>query len=164
MSWATLFWAWAGLTGVALLAALAVVVHDVILWKRMPPGPQPLPFIGNKFDIPSKYPWIQFQEWSKKYGPIYTLWLGRRPTVIISDPTITAELLEKRSHKYSSRPRFVVMGEIYSQNSGILVAKYGKDWSVRRKALHSVLTSTSSSTLQTRCRSRSRPPLSNARR
>lgn len=140
MSWPTLFWAWAGITGVALLAVLGVVIHDVILWKRMPPGPQPLPFIGNKFDIPSKYPWIQFQEWSKKYGPIYTLWLGRRPTVIISDPNITAELLEKRSHKYSSRPRFVVMGEIYSQNSGILVAKYGKDWSVRRKALHSVLT------------------------
>jgi cytochrome P450 len=106
----------------------------------MPPGPQPLPFLGNKFDIPAKYPWIQFQEWSKKYGPIYTLWLGRRPTVIISDPTIAAELLEKRSHKNSSRPRFVVMGEIYSNNSGILVAKYGKDWSVRRKALHSVLT------------------------
>ncbi|KIW70893.1 hypothetical protein PV04_03126 [Phialophora macrospora] len=140
MSWSTIFWAWAGVTGLLLVGVLGVVIHDVILWKRMPPGPQPLPFVGNKFDIPSKYPWIQFQEWSKKYGPIFTLWLGRRPTVIISDPVIASELLEKRSHKYSSRPRFVVMGEIYSQNSGILVAKYGKDWSVRRKALHSVLT------------------------
>jgi cytochrome P450 len=140
MSWSTIFYVWSGLTGALLVGVLAVIVHDVILWKRMPPGPQPLPFVGNKFDIPSKHPWIQFQEWSKKYGPIYTLWLGRRPTVIISDPVVASELMEKRSHKYSSRPRFVVMGEVFSQNSGILVAKYGKDWSVRRKALHNVLT------------------------
>jgi cytochrome P450 len=140
MSWSTFIYVGFGATIALLLGVVAVLIHDVILWKRMPPGPQPLPFVGNKFDIPDKHPWIKFQDWSKKYGPIYTLWLGRRPTVIISDPTITAELLEKRSHKYSSRPRFVVMGEVYSNNSGILVAKYGKDWSVRRKVLHSVLT------------------------
>ena len=140
MSWTTIFYVSSGATVALLLGIFAVVVSDVLLWRRMPPGPQPLPFVGNKFDIPGKYPWIQFQEWSKKYGPIYTLWLGRHPTIIISDPTVAAELLEKRSHKYSSRPRFVVMGEIYSDNSGILVAKYGKDWSVRRKALHNVLT------------------------
>lgn len=128
------------MTGLLLLGVIGVVVHDVILWKRMPPGPQPLPFIGNKFDIPAKYPWIQFQEWSRKYGPIFTIWLGRRPTVIISDPNVAVELLEKRSHKYSSRPRFVAMGEIYSDMSSILVQPYGKEWSVRRKAMHSVLT------------------------
>ena len=32
------------------------------------------------------------------------------------------------------------MGAIFGENCGMLVAKYGKDWSVRRKALHSVLT------------------------
>ncbi|EXJ72416.1 uncharacterized protein A1O5_04920 [Cladophialophora psammophila CBS 110553] len=140
MSWSTIFYVWSGVTGLLLLGVLGVVIHDVILWKRMPPGPQPLPFIGNKLDVPAKYPWIQFQEWSRKYGPIYTLWFGRRPTVIISDPNVAVDLLEKRSHKYSSRPRFVAMGEIFWDMSSILVQPYGKDWSVRRKALHSVLT------------------------
>ena len=140
MTWSNIFIIWTGLTGVFLVGLLGILIHDVILWKRMPPGPQPLPFIGNKLDVPSKYPWVQFQEWSRKYGPIYTLWFGRRPTVVISDPVVAVDLLEKRSHKYSSRPRFVAMGEIFWDMSSILVQPYGKDWSVRRKAMHSALT------------------------
>lgn len=140
MGWSNIIMIWAVVTGLFFLGLLGVVIHDVILWKRMPPGPPPLPFVGNKFDVPKKYPWIQFEEWSRKYGPIYTIWFGRRPTVIISDPVVAVELLEKRSQKYSSRPRFVAMGEIFWDMSSILVQPYGKDWSVRRKALHSVLT------------------------
>jgi cytochrome P450 len=140
MGWSTMFLVWSSLTGLSLVIALGVLIHDVILWKRMPPGPQPLPFIGNKLDVPKKHPWIQFQEWSRQYGPIFTVWFGRRPTVIISDPNVAVDLLEKRSQKYSSRPRFVVMGEIFWDMSSILVQPYGKDWSVRRKAMHQVLT------------------------
>lgn len=108
---------------------------------RMPPGPRPLPFIGNKRDIPKRHPWVQFREWAQIYGPIFTLWIGRRPTVIISDPCVAVDLLEKRSNKYSSRPRMVTMAEIYNDMASILVQPYGKDWSIRRKLLHSALTS-----------------------
>lgn len=92
---------------------LGIAIHDYILTLRMPPGPRPLPFIGNRLSVPQTSPWIQFEKWSKIYGPIYTLWMGRRPTIIISDPNVAVDLLEKRSNKYSSRPRFVVMGELY---------------------------------------------------
>ncbi|KAE8448174.1 hypothetical protein EG329_009778 [Mollisiaceae sp. DMI_Dod_QoI] len=47
--------------------------------------------------------------------------------------------MEKRSNKYSSRPRFVVMGEILGTGS-VLVQPYGKDWSLRRKLLHRAMT------------------------
>jgi hypothetical protein len=96
-----------------LIVVVGIYVHDVLLSRRMPPGPPPTFLIGNKREVPAQYPWIKFQEWSKKYGDIYTVWLGRRPTVIISDPQVAVDLMEKRSQKYSSRPRFVVMGEIY---------------------------------------------------
>ncbi|KAL4890032.1 cytochrome P450 [Aspergillus ambiguus] len=129
-----------GAVCVIVLILLSIVAHDVLLWNRLPPGPSPLPFIGNKFHLPSKHPWIKFREWSKTYGPIYTIWLGRRPTVVISDPTIASELLEKRSTKYSTRPRFVTMGEIYWDMASILVQPYGKEWLIRRKLLHSALT------------------------
>lgn len=118
---------------------LVILVHDIIQWLRLPPGPIPIPFIGNKFDIPKSQPWVQFQKWSKQYGPIFTLWIGRKPTLIISDPHIAVDLMEKRSNKYSSRPRMVVMGEIYNGNSSILTQPYGKAWSVRRKLLHQAL-------------------------
>jgi cytochrome P450 len=126
----------------SLLVAIPAVtlLHDVYVWMRMPPGPTPLPFLGNKHQLPTKSPWIQFQEWSKIYGPIFTIWIGRKPTVIVSDPIVAAELMEKRSTKYSSRPRMVAMGEILWDNASVLVQPYGKEWSVRRKLLHQALT------------------------
>ena len=106
----------------------------------MPPGPIPFPFIGNKLDLPKSKPWIKFQEWSKIYGPIYTIWIGRRPTIIVSDPNIAVDLMEKRSNKYSSRPRFIAMGEIHWDMAPMLVQPYGKSWSIRRKLLHHAMT------------------------
>jgi cytochrome P450 len=117
----------------------SILIQDFILYIRLPPGPIPFPFIGNKLQIPASSPWIQFESWSHIYGPIYTLWIGRRPTIIISDPNVAVDLLEKRSTKFSSRPRFVVMGELYWDNAGILVQPYGKEWQVRRRMLHQAL-------------------------
>lgn len=131
-------WYLVTLTPISVL--LYVLISDLVLLYRMPPGPRPLPFIGNKFDIPKSHPWIQFQKWSEIYGPIFTLWLGRRPTIVISDPEVAVDLLEKRSNKYSSRPRFVTMGEIYWDMASILVQPYGKHWSIRRKLLHTAMT------------------------
>lgn len=34
----------------------------------LPPGPKPIPFIGNIFGIPLDASWKVFQEWGKKYG------------------------------------------------------------------------------------------------
>lgn len=125
---------------VPCLAVSSILAYDVYLYLRLPPGPRPYPFLGNKLQIPTKSPWVQFQKWSERFGPVFTLWIGRRPTLVISDPYVATELLEKRSQNYSSRPRTVVMGEIYWDMAPILVQPYGKKWSARRKLLHSALT------------------------
>jgi hypothetical protein len=124
MSSLSIIFSWYTFAGLAALPII-LLISDVLKWMRMPPGPLPLPFIGNK--LPSSKPWIQFEEWSKKYGPIFTIWVGRRPTIVISDPEIAVDLMEKRSNIYSSRPRFVVMGEMYA-TGGLLVQPYGKGW------------------------------------
>ncbi|KAK5129958.1 hypothetical protein LTR08_002675 [Meristemomyces frigidus] len=124
---------------VLVVIPAVVLAHDLLQWLRLPPGPTPLPFIGNQLDIPKSRPWVQFEQWSKQYGPIFTLWIGRKPTLIISDPQVAVDLMEKRSNKYSSRPRMVMMGEVYNGNSSILTQPYGKAWSIRRKLLHQAL-------------------------
>ncbi|KAF2251620.1 cytochrome P450 [Trematosphaeria pertusa] len=133
---------WPPYVWLSLLLAIPAVtlLHDVWVWMRMPPGPTPLPFVGNKLQLPKSRPWIQFQKWSKAYGPIYTIWIGRKPTVIVSDPVVAVDLMEKRSTKYSSRPRMVAMGEILWDGATVLVQPYGKEWTVRRKLLHQALT------------------------
>ncbi|VDB99168.1 unnamed protein product [Peniophora sp. CBMAI 1063] len=123
-----------------LVVPAVTLLYDVMIWLRMPPGPRPLPFIGNKLQLPKTKPWVQFQQWSKQYGPIFTIWIGRKPMVVISDPIVASELMEVRSSKYSSRPRMVAMGELMWDNASILVQPYGRKWSARRKLLHTALT------------------------
>ncbi len=36
----------------------------------LPPGPKPLPIIGNLFDVPQSKPWITYMDWSKAYGAV----------------------------------------------------------------------------------------------
>ena len=119
---------------------LAIIVTDFTTWLRLPPGPIPLPFVGNRYSLPKRKPWLQFEAWSKTYGSIFTLWIGRQPTLVVSDPSITVDLLEKRSNKYSSRPRTVAMGELLWDHASMLTQPYGKEWSKRRRLLHQALT------------------------
>ena len=123
-----------------LLSFLIYVAHISIktqlLRRRMPPGPPPLPLIGNKYDLQEKKPWIKFSEWAKDYGPIFTVWFGQRPTIVVTDPQIAIDLLESRSSNYSSRPRFVVMGEMYTGNNSLLTMPYNDKWKKHRKVLH----------------------------
>lgn len=75
----------AGLLNVvlALVAVLATVIaadyaHMLYLRSKMPPGPFPLPIIGNTFSLPDNKPWIYFEELSQKYKtPLITFWIGR---------------------------------------------------------------------------------------
>jgi hypothetical protein len=36
-----------------------------------PPGPKPLPIIGNLLDIPSTSAWLTYTLWRKQYGWLY---------------------------------------------------------------------------------------------
>lgn len=55
-------------------------IRVLLLRRKLPPGPFPLPVIGNHYRIPYVQPWIMFEEWSRQYGkPMITIWLGIRP-------------------------------------------------------------------------------------
>ena len=37
----------------------------------LPPGPPPLPVVGNTFQMPKEQPWLKYAEWAKQYGKGY---------------------------------------------------------------------------------------------
>ncbi|THG98108.1 hypothetical protein EW026_g4018 [Hermanssonia centrifuga] len=128
------------LTSLALLSALlmkyaASVVNNYRVRKQMPPGPPGLPLLGNIFQL-TRSPWLRFVEWKDHYGSIFSLNLAGQPTVVINDFTTAADLLDRRSHIYSSRPRFIVANEILTGNMILSFMEYGPLWRKMRRAAH----------------------------
>ncbi|KAH9474637.1 Cytochrome P450 monooxygenase 58 [Psilocybe cubensis] len=123
----------------AFLAAYAL--YWIMKWyqlrKIMPPGPLGLPFIGNKYQLPAIKPWKKFAEWNTEYGPVTSIFLGSTPVIVLGTAQPAWDLLEKRSDIYSSRPRFVVAGEILSDNRRGLMLPNNDAWRKWRKILHS---------------------------
>ena len=40
---------------------------------RLPPGPRPLPIVGNLFHLPKDMPWVTYRDWALKYGEMPSL-------------------------------------------------------------------------------------------
>lgn len=122
-----------------LIAGCVLVIADYIrmlrLRCRLPPGPLPLPIVGNHLSIPKVKPWIAFEAWSKYYkDPLLTVWLGRRPIIVANDAWSASELMEKRAHIYSSRPQIIIMGDMFNWTVNNQVCQvYSDRWRNHRR-------------------------------
>ncbi|KAL1744246.1 cytochrome P450 [Schizophyllum fasciatum] len=74
--------------------------------RPLPPGPKGLPIIGNMLDLPQSHAWKTFAKWGEEYGPICSVSVLGTRLVIINDPDIAVDLLDKRAKNTSDRPSF----------------------------------------------------------
>ncbi|CCL99952.1 uncharacterized protein FIBRA_01977 [Fibroporia radiculosa] len=118
---------------IGLLLCAFVVSHTRLRNKKLPPGPSPLPIIGNLHQLPLEYKHQVFAEWAKKYGDIFYLNVFHKPTVVISSVQVAHDLLEKRGSKYSDRPRMVMLNEIMGFDSVLSILPYGDQWRLHRR-------------------------------
>ncbi|PGH23598.1 hypothetical protein AJ80_02379 [Polytolypa hystricis UAMH7299] len=124
---------------IVLLPILFYYYREHKLRKRLPPGPPPLPFIGNLHQAPSKYPWRTYTEWHRQYGPIFSLQYGPSTLIMLGNNAVTRDLLDKRSNIYSSRPRLMMVGECISKGFRTLLLPYGVRWRVHHRLQASFL-------------------------
>lgn len=124
---------------IAIVAVLALnsIVKYAVARRRMPPGPFGLPFIGNRHQMPARKPWRKFAQLNEQYGSIVSLFFGSTPVIVCGTAQVAWDLLEKRSDIYSSRPRFIMSGEILSNNLRGLMLPNNENWRKWRKVLHS---------------------------
>ncbi|KAJ7612206.1 cytochrome P450 [Roridomyces roridus] len=107
--------------------------------KDLPPGPPTLPIIGNLHLLPKESSHFKFTEWARQYGGIYSLKVGPGTVIVVTDPTIVKELLEKRSATTSDRPAMYIVDQI-TGGFDIAFARYGDEWRTLRKTAHAILT------------------------
>jgi hypothetical protein len=55
----------------SLVALLAIRDYQRRRGLPYPPGPRPLPLIGNLLDIPKDFSWLSYTQLSKKHGMTY---------------------------------------------------------------------------------------------
>ncbi|KAD3069184.1 hypothetical protein E3N88_37064 [Mikania micrantha] len=84
------------------------VAHAIFLISgrrhaRLPPGPYPLPIIGNLLHVSEKRPHHSLATLAKRYGPLMSLKLGSRTTIVVSSPDVAKEFFQTHDHSFSSR-------------------------------------------------------------
>ncbi|KAI0066611.1 cytochrome P450 [Artomyces pyxidatus] len=130
---------------VDLLAYTTLVIVIIALEKRRrqkgrvyPPGPRPLPLIGNLLDVPKEHQWFTFTEWARKYGEIVYAHVLGKTIIVVSSTKAIRELLEKRATNYSDRP-VVPFFEIMEFGGLVVMDRYSPHWRLRRKMLDRTL-------------------------
>jgi hypothetical protein len=54
--------------------------------------------------MPKADPHLQFQKWAQEYGGIYSLMMGTKTIIVLSNERPVKDLLDRKSANYSARP------------------------------------------------------------
>ncbi|XP_027263213.1 cytochrome P450 2C26 isoform X3 [Cricetulus griseus] len=107
------------------------------LWRqrsergKLPPGPTPLPLIGNFLQIDVKDISRSLTNLSKVYGPMFTLYMGMKPTVVLHGYEAVKEALIDHGEEFAGRGSFP-MAERLNKGFGIIFSS-GSRWKETRR-------------------------------
>ncbi|KAF2291809.1 hypothetical protein GH714_035691 [Hevea brasiliensis] len=100
--------------------------------KHLPPGPPRLPIIGNLHQL-GVLPHQSLWNFSKKYGPVMLLQLGRVPVLIVSSADAAKEVLKTHDINTCSRPLLAGTGKLSYNYLDVAFTPYGDYWREMRK-------------------------------
>nr|XP_048296553.1 cytochrome P450 2B1-like [Myodes glareolus] len=123
----------------SVLLLLALLVGFLLLMVRghpkacgqLPPGPRPLPLLGNLLQMDRRgllYSFIQLRE---KYGDVFTVHLGPRPVVVLCGAEAIKEALVDQAEAFSGRA-IIALFEPIVQRYGVVFAS-GERWKILRR-------------------------------
>nr|XP_045235506.1 cytochrome P450 2G1 [Macaca fascicularis]XP_045235507.1 cytochrome P450 2G1 [Macaca fascicularis] len=109
----------------------------LIAWKRMnkagklPPGPTPIPFLGNLLQVRTDATFQSFMKLREKYGPVFTVYMGPRPVVVLCGHEAVKEALVDQADEFSGRGELASIERNF-QGHGVALAN-GERWRILRR-------------------------------
>ncbi|KAG8932906.1 hypothetical protein FRC00_013903 [Tulasnella sp. 408] len=104
-----------------------------------PPGPRPLPIIGNLLEMPTSRFALAWGKFGEKYGTLTFLNVAGQPFLILNSLEAAKELLETRGSTYVDRPRFVMANELVGLSYITPFSRAGPIWKKQRTLLKHAL-------------------------
>ncbi|XP_078287261.1 cytochrome P450 2Y3 isoform X2 [Rhinoraja longicauda] len=135
---------WSEIWTTLLVVALGIVL--LVKWLRndqrftgllLPPGPTPLPIVGNLFQLNLKSVHKSLIKLSEQYGPVFTFWFSGYPAVVVCGTEAVREVLVTHGHDFSGRYLFPVLQRI-SEGYGVAFSS-GERWKQLRRFTLSTL-------------------------
>ncbi|CAI5450784.1 unnamed protein product [Caenorhabditis angaria] len=118
------------------IAIIAIYFSHHFYWKRrnLPPGPTPWPLVGNFLQVFNPPPgYVAFKNWTRKYGDVYTFWVGSTPYICINSYEKIKETFGKDGETYAAKKLQEFQEDFRGgKNLGIIEAN-GEMWRIHRR-------------------------------
>ncbi|XP_029014803.1 cytochrome P450 2K1-like [Betta splendens] len=98
--------------------------------RREPPGPRPLPLLGNLLQLDLKRFYRTLMELSKKYGSVFTVYLGPKKVVVLAGYKTVKEALVSYAEEFGDRDVAPIFMDV-DHGHGIVFAN-GESWKEMR--------------------------------
>lgn len=106
------------------------------------PSAPGLPLIGNLHQLDTRRLHLVVEAWQRQLGDMFTLHLGRKPVLVLSDPELMQQLLRERPQRYRRMQAIgSVMSEMLGGAPGLFAAE-GEAWLPQRKLVMQSLSPT----------------------
>ncbi|XP_060101316.1 cytochrome P450 2D14-like [Heteronotia binoei] len=136
---------WNNITATLTCLLLLLLVFDYMIFRKrsshFPPGPSPLPFLGNLLLFDFRNPYTTFQNLTKRYGATFSIQVGWQSYVILNGFKMIKEAMGQKAEDFADRPQAPLLKKAgFSKNcEGILMATHSNGWKEQRRFCVSTL-------------------------
>lgn len=117
--------------GAAVVLLLTVLYLRPNRYAKLPPGPPGIPVLGNLLQLPKHFAFLKFHEWSKQYGPIFSVNLAGQRVVVVNSVKTAADVLDRLSAHTSNRPPWIKINQFLSRGNIVISAQQGETYGMR---------------------------------
>ncbi|XP_032992168.1 cytochrome P450 2C16-like [Lacerta agilis] len=124
----------AGIIFLLLVLSILLFSSMKMYQGQLPPGPTPWPLLGNLLQKDTRNVSDSYQKLSMKYGPIFTIWMGPKPVVVLCGYEVVKDALVNYSEEFGGQPPLPIFDSV-TKGRGLLSTNEMKWKELRRFTL-----------------------------